>query len=122
MTAARRFAAPLIGLLAVGVVAALIGYATADSASSSPAPLTATEAESNVPRGIIREVTGDRLTLTTGESLQLTPNASIEALLPTTRDQVRPGDWLNAGAVPHDRSVFVITGLVVIPPGRLAPR
>ena len=125
MTPTIRFAAPLSGLLLLGAIAGLAGYATADTAPSRPTPAEVAEAESSITRGVIREVAGDRLTLTSGDntvSVQLAPAVAIEALVPISRDQLRSGDWLNAGAVPHERTVFVVTGLVVIPQMQLAPR
>jgi hypothetical protein len=105
-------------IVLLGAVAAFAGYYS--GGSNRPAAV-ADPSEPPVPvRGAVQSVTADSLTLQTdtgSRSLRLTPDTSIEALRPVAVSAVRPGDWLNAGALPHRQTLFALTGLVILPDG-----
>jgi hypothetical protein len=64
-----------------------------------------------------------RLTTQDGAALtlRLAADAPIELLKPITASQLKPGDWVNGGAIPHRQSVLALTGLVVISEPVLTP-
>jgi hypothetical protein len=115
---------PIAGLVAIVAIAAVAGYATKPSGTAQSVPAVADDtAQTTTVRGIVQEVSGGNVTLTTADgqrSFRLAPTFAVEMLTPLTRSQISPGDWLNAGASPHDRSLFFITGLIVIPDSQLA--
>ena len=114
----RRLALPLLGLWAVGVVTLTLGYLTAGDGSASAPPAEPAAEDASIVRGSIQQVSGDQLTIATPSgpvTIRLTNASIIEALRPATTSQLRNGDWLNAGASPHEQTYFTITGLVIIP-------
>jgi hypothetical protein len=77
-------------------------------------------------RGVVQSAGPDSITVQTEAgpvTLKLTPSTPVEALRRVDLSQVRPGDWVNAGGVHHNQTVYALTGLVVIPAANLqAPR
>jgi hypothetical protein len=122
----RRFALPALAIVFVGLLALAAGYFSESSGRSPPASETTPPTGAANVRGLVQAVTSDRLTLTTGDGvveLQLTPSTSIEALQrPASFAALTPGDWLNVGASPHQQTLLVITGLIVIPQTQLQAR
>ena len=117
----RRFALPFLGLWAVGVVTLTIGFLTADEQLTPPQASEVAPADAIV-RGVVQQISSDQITLTTPSgsvTVRLAPSSVIEALRPATSAELRPGDWLNAGATPHNQTQFAIIGLVIIPAGQL---
>jgi hypothetical protein len=117
----RQAAAVSVFVLAIGMVAAAIGYLTAPDGPASAAAVQETQ---DGLRGVIQRLAGDSLTLTTDQGpveLQLSQATMIEALRPVRLTQVAPGDWLNAGAIPHSQTVFALLSLVFIPQDRVTP-
>jgi hypothetical protein len=109
---------PLICVLAVGLVAGVLGYATAGDGSKAPPPLSGTQ-ETPV-RGVVQAASGTELTIVSdGASVKLglTPDTRIEVMHPVPVSSIRLGDWMNTGAVPHSQTVFALTGLVLLPQG-----
>lgn len=106
----------------VAAVAAVAGYATAGSSGAEPAtePSSATGA---TLRGVVQSLSGDSLRLRTsaGESsLKLADATVFEAARPAHLADVRPGDWLNVGAVAHAQTIFAIVSVTIIPESILA--
>jgi hypothetical protein len=118
-----RAGALALVVLGLALLAGLAGYLTAGSEADSgeallgqPAPLPLAQ------RGAVREISASSLTLVTpgGEvTVQLTPDTTVESLLPATRSDLQAGDWLNVGAIPHARTLFAIVALVIIPGSQL---
>jgi len=122
-----RRQAPLIAVLlivAAGLGFGGLGYATSGSettafqeAGQEPA------AEIEFVSGRVESISAGELTLATDTGrvvLRLSSDAAIESFGSATLDSLRPGDWLNASAIPHEQTVFVLVGLVVIPAESLA--
>ena len=116
----RRLAVPALALVAIALVAGLAGYFSEGSSRASttlePAP-----AQAQAVRGVVQEVSGERLTLTTSSgsvAVRLTPATVFETYGSTTRMHISVGkDWLNVGALQHPQTLLAINGLVVISEG-----
>jgi hypothetical protein len=111
---------PLVLLVAAGIAAGILGYAT-DGPDSIPASDSNTRDSAHV-RGIVQDVDSNSLTLSVdgpSQKLRLSSSLAVETLQPATTSALRTGDWLNAGAVEHAQTLFAITGLVVIPQDNL---
>ena len=116
--ALRRIVAPVLGLIAVGLAAAALGYVSAGSTGGADAQPVTSAGSETASRGVVQSISGDSLTLATSSgpvTLRLSPTVRIEALRPATLARARQGDWLNAGAIPHNQTLFAIIGLVIIP-------
>ena len=119
----RRLLLPAALLFALGIAAALAGYFS-EGASSPEAPAVAVASEDDFVSGVVQDVSGQTLRLNTSSgslTLQLTGDTRLERLWPAGFDSIRPGDWLNAGATRHERTLFVLTGVVVMAPEVVAP-
>ncbi|MPZ50146.1 MAG: hypothetical protein GEU75_12765 [Dehalococcoidia bacterium] len=121
--ALRRFALPVLGLCAVSLLALTAGFLTAAGPADNRAGPPEAEAPPPVTavRGVIQQLNGDQVTLTTssgGITVRLAPGSIIETLGATTTLHLAVGDdWLNVGAVGHPQTLFAINGLVVISEG-----
>ena len=115
-----RFAPALavLAVVAAAIVFGVVGYTSeSDGAAADPASVDSVPASPFVS-GRVAAVTAGELTLATATGtvvLSLAPDADLEVLAPTGRASIRPGDWANASVVPHDQTVFVVVGIVVIP-------
>ena len=112
----------LFAIVAVGAVSAGAGYLTGGQGGVSPPPAATPAARTDIVRGTVQSLEGATLTLSTEAgptSVAVAPDAVLEALRPTTLGAVRPGDWLNAGAVPHQQTLLALSGIVIIPPSVL---
>ncbi len=114
-----RVLAAGVPLLVIALIAGASGYVS-KQADRAPVPaLAAQEAGPGGVRGSIQSVSGDEMTVLTaaGESvkLRLLPGAQIEVLTPITAAQLKPGDWVNGGAIPHADTVLALVGLVMLP-------
>lgn len=112
--------APLAGALLVGLSAAGAGYFSAGSSATPATSVAKAEAPVSGFRGVIQSVSGDSVTLATdagSRNVRLTPATAIEALRPASLASIRPGDWINAGAVRNRQTIFALTGVVVLPQG-----
>jgi hypothetical protein len=111
-------------LLLVGVFGAVSGYLSSSEGRSQGA--LEAEASPAFLRGVVQNVAGDRVTISTETGsieLRLAQNAPVEALRPATPPSLAIGDWINAGAIGHMQTLLALVGLVVIAPDRLeAPR
>jgi hypothetical protein len=119
----RKALPALVLLLIVGAASGALGYLTAGDGSSSDEDTAASSAPEGV-RGVVQTLVGDSLRLTTDGGpveLQLDRDTRVEVMRPVTLAQVSPGDWLNAGAVQHNQTVFALLNLVFIPEGRVSP-
>jgi len=110
---------PLLAVALAGLAGLAIGYGTSSPRQAESQGLPLPEAiGANAVRGQVSEVSPDSLILTTAGgqvSLDLTPATVYEFMRPATRAELNLGDWLNAGAVPHNETFFAIIGLVIIP-------
>ena len=110
-------------VLFIGLGALALGYVTAGSGAAPPSTALP-EAPTAPLRGVVQSVSGDSLTLSLDggtRSLRLTPSTQVEALRPASVDAILPGDWINAGALPHGQTVFALAGLVLLPQGSFTP-
>jgi hypothetical protein len=105
-------------LLVIALIAGAAGY-VAEKPGRAPVPALA--AEDSGPggvRGSVQSFSGNDLTVITsaGESVQLrlAPDARVEVLVPITAADLKPGDWVNGGAIPHADTVLALVGLVLI--------
>lgn len=114
----RRVAAPALGLLAVALIAGVVGYVTEGSDGGPASQAVEAPTAGQGARGVVRELAGEQLTLTTPGgplTLRLSPNAAVEALRPMSPAVVTTGDWLNGGGVANAQTVYTLVGVVVIP-------
>ncbi len=114
---------PMVLVAAVlGAAAGAVGYATRSTASALSPEEPAASAAPGVVRGTVQSVSGRSLVVNTEAgpvTLHVENNAGIETLRPATISSIRPGDWVNVGAVRHQQTLFAITSVVVIPEGVL---
>ena len=114
-----RIAAAAVPLLVIALIAGAAGY-VAKKADRAPVPaLAADDAGPGGVRGSVRSFTGNDLTVisSAGETvtLRLAPDAGVEVLTPITAADLKLGDWVNGGAIPHADTVLALVGLVLIP-------
>ena len=121
----RRFILPALAGAVLLLVGGAAGYLTApEGGLRLPAPEKADPA-ANVVHGAVQvsSATGLSLSTATGPlDLELSPQTAFERLAPVTVAAIRPGDWLNVGAVPNRQTLFAITGLTLIAAERLKER
>ncbi len=114
---ARSFLLLAIGIVVIALVGGAAGYLTKKNPKPEFEPFVAA-LESTGTRGVVQSIDGDTLTiLTNSESLSftLTSDTIVERIRPIDTSLVSVGDWLNAGAIPHDQTTLTIVGLTVIP-------
>jgi hypothetical protein len=114
-----RIALAGLPILVIALIAGAAGYFSKDPGTKPiPALQPAADREQAV-RGVIRNVSADQITVGTESgqtfTFRLEPNAPIEQLVPASMAELRPGDWLNGGAIPHAQTVLALLGLVVLP-------
>jgi hypothetical protein len=112
---------PAVALTAFAGVFVAIGYVSA-APSGSPAPPPAPVAAPAIVSGRVEAITADSITLATAEgslTLKLAADAPTERAAAATLADLQEGDWLNATAMPHEETIFVLQGIVVIPAGLL---
>jgi hypothetical protein len=114
----------ILGLVIVAMAAVGGGYATRSHeaatfrAASGPPP-------AEYVRGVVQSVTQDSITLQTEGgpvTLKLTPTTPREAVQRATLANVKAGDWVNAGGVPHAQTFYALTAVVVIAAANLEGR
>ncbi len=113
----RRFLLLTVGLLVLAVGAGVAGYVTKADSKPNFEPLESA-AESTGTRGVLQSIDGDTLTILTDAGSQVftfTSQTVVERLRPSNASRISVGDWLNAGAIAHDQTIFTIVGLTVIP-------
>jgi hypothetical protein len=121
-----RIALAGLPVLVIALIAGAAGYFSKDPGTKPiPAQQPAPDREQAV-RGVIRNVSADQITVGTesGQTFMfgLEPDAPIEQLAPASVAELRPGDWLNGGAIPHAQTVLALLGLVVLPDPVVPPR
>jgi len=114
-----RVLAAGLPLLVIALIAGTAGFVS-KKADRAPVPaLAADDTGAGGVRGAVQGVSGDEVTLITpaGETikLRLAPNAPVELLTPIGVSDLRAGDWVNGGAIPHADTVLALLGLVMIP-------
>jgi hypothetical protein len=113
-----------LGLVIVAAVAVAGGYAT--RTQSTPSLGVAPRATGvDYVRGVVQTVTQDSITLLTDSgavTLKLSAATPREAVQNATLAAIKPGDWVNAGGVPHNQTLYALTALVVIPAANLEGR
>ena len=114
-----RVLAAGLPLLVIALIAGAAGYV---NKKADHAPVPALAAQDSGPggvRGSLQSVSGDDMTVITAEGenvkLRLLPDAQIEVLTPIAAAELKPGDWVNGGAIPHADTVLALVGLVLIP-------
>jgi hypothetical protein len=117
----------LIGALGLVVVAALSVAAGYVSRNEEPAKLRVAPAAPGVEsvRGVVQSVTPDSITVLTDTGpvvLKVTSSTPRDAIQTAGPEALRPGDWVNAGGVPHAQTIFALTALVIIPAENLEGR
>ncbi len=106
-----------LSLILVGALAVGAGYSVRSHGRSNVS-LSGASAAPDIVRGVVQSVTADSVTLQTDAgpvTLKITPSTSKEALQKTSLASIKPGDWVNAGGVHHDQTIYALTALVVIP-------
>jgi hypothetical protein len=122
----RSLLPKVLALVAVAAIFGLAGYFSRSSSRAALPPAPAPAARPEVTRGAVQSINADSLILVTDAgpvTLKLPPKPTVEALRKTDLASVRPGDWVNGGAVPNAQTLFALTGIVVIPESDLgSPR
>jgi hypothetical protein len=110
-----------LGLLLVAAVSVAAGYATR-SHDGTTVDIASSKSNTRVVRGVVQSVTADSITLQTDSGpVTLTISASTpkESIRAIALSEVKAGDWVNAGGVPHAQTIYALTALVVIPAANL---
>jgi hypothetical protein len=114
-----RVIAAVLPLLVIALIAGAAGYFTKQTQIEPVPPLPEAEAGAEGLRGVVQGLSGDELVITTDAgrrlTLRLTSGANIEVLRAISAGELREGDWVNGGAIPHAQTVLALVGLVVIP-------
>ena len=114
----RKNALALVFVAILALICGAGGYLSADQASSASTPGQIAPDQQAMLRGTLQSITGDSLQLSTPGgpvALKLTSSTHFEALRPTSAVEIRPGDWVNVGAVQHSQTIFAIVAVLVIP-------
>jgi hypothetical protein len=113
-----RIAAAVAPLLVIALIAGAAGYVSKQADRAPVPPLAADDAGPGGVHGSVQSFAGNDLTLITsaGETvkLRLAPDARVEVLAPISAADLKPGDWVNGGAIPHADTVLALVGLVLI--------
>jgi hypothetical protein len=107
--------------LAVFGLGLLLGFLT-ESSESPPLLVESLPPRPEALRGVLQQVSGDQFTVSTAQgtvTVRLVDATVYESLRPAGGAALAPGAWLNAGGVPHDQTLFALTGLVIIPAATL---
>lgn len=110
-----------LGLALVAMAAVGAGYFTR-SHSNAGIEVAAPSERATAVRGVIQSVTADSVTLLTESgavTLKITASTPREAIQAATLADIKPGDWVNAGAVGHAQTLYALTALVLIPAANL---
>ncbi len=121
-----RLSLPVLfaALLLAALLSGGLGYATASPARHDSFKAAAASPEPVFVRGTVQGSTNDRLTLLVDgapRDLTLRPDVRVEIQRPASITDVTPGAWVNAAAVPHQQTIFALTGLVLLPAGTFQP-
>ena len=120
----KEAVAPLLGLLAVALVCAVLGYLTANTRGAKAPGAPAPQPEASLVQGTLSAQTSDSITVMsdsgTSRTYKLSSDLKREQLRAATFAEIRIGDWLNGGAISHAQSVYSLTGFVLIPKELLA--
>lgn len=112
-------------LVLIALVAGAAGYATANPGTEPVPALTPRLGEAQALRGRIESVSGDEIAIVSDAGgtvrFRLAAGAPVETLAGFSLAEVKQGDWINGGAIPHPQTVFALTGLVVVPDPVLPP-
>ncbi|HEY7270888.1 MAG TPA: hypothetical protein VH951_13770 [Dehalococcoidia bacterium] len=116
-----------LSLVVTAAVAIGAGYGLRSHNSAASTLRFPSEAsQAATVRGVVQSVNADSITLQTESgpvTLKISPSTPREALQKIDLTAVHPGDWVNAGGVHHDQTIYALTALVVIPASDLeAPR
>ena len=114
-----RVLAAGLPLLVIALIAGAAGYVSKTADRAPVPPLAAADPDPGGVRGSIQSISVDQLTLVTngGETvtLRLQPDTQIEVMTPIGASELKPGDWVNGGAIPPADTVLALVGLVFIP-------
>src|SRR5437588_135508 len=98
----------LAGALALAALAALIVFLLTRGGGSQQArrlpPIATPAALAAFVRGDVRQINGDRVELSLGQSartITLSSGTRVEALTPAGPDAVAPGDFVSVGGAPN---------------------
>ena len=118
-----RLLTPAALFFLAAISAGIAGYASGGSDGASGFHDAGVE-EVPAVKGVIQSVTVDAVTIATvdgNQTFRFAQSFTVETLRPTSLTSVRPGDWLNAGAVSHAQTLYALTGLVVIAESSFKP-
>ncbi|HEX5369065.1 MAG TPA: hypothetical protein VFY10_06575 [Dehalococcoidia bacterium] len=114
-----RIIAAGLPLLVIALVFGAMGYTLTKTRTRAVPPLPPAVQQATGVEGVVSSLQGNQLTLTTTggrpQTFTLQPGATIETLKPATLADVKPGDWVNGGAIQHPQTTLALTGLIVIP-------
>ena len=105
-------------------VAAAAGYSLR-SPEHEALSIPAAGEQANGVKGVVQAVTADSITLKTDAGVltfKISPSTPKEAIQRTTLASIKPGDWVNAGGVRHNQTIYALTDLVIIPAADLGAR
>ena len=113
-----RILAPALPLLVIALIAGAAGYALTSTATRPVPALEAPAQQDQGVSGVVQNVSGNQLTLALEDgsrtTLELQPGAPIEVLRAIPASEIRLGDWLNGGAIPHAQTVLALVGIVLV--------
>jgi hypothetical protein len=114
-----RIFAAVAPLAVIALIAGAAGYVAKKPDRAPVPPLAAEDAGPGGVRGSVQSLTGSDLTVvsSSGETLKLrlAADAGVEVMGPIAVADLKPGDWVNGGAIPHADTVLFLVGLVLIP-------
>ena len=120
----RRLLPPILAAIVLFAAAAAAGYLTKSTSSVQRVDNAASVPPAGA-RGALQSINGSTITVVTEvgpRQFTLADDVTVEVLRPTTASTINLGEWLNAGAMPHNQTVFTIVGLTLIPQGLVQDR
>jgi hypothetical protein len=110
----------IAALFVIALLFAGIGYVSASPGADTPSvSATSVPADGSAfISGRVEAINAGSITLSTASgdvTIALRSDAPSERATAALIGDLRPGDWLNGTALPHEQTFFVLQGIVLIP-------
>ena len=113
-----RVIVAVVPLVLIALIAGTAGYVTSDTETTPIPPLAPGKERPIGIQGSIQSFSNDELTIVANDGTLMTfdlpGESTIERLMTIERDDLKIGDWINGGAIPHRQTILALVGLVLI--------
>lgn len=113
-----RIIAAGLPLVVIALIAGATGYVTEGTQTEPLTPLAPPEGQATGVMGAVLSFSNDQLVVVGSDGTQTTfdlpGESTIERLMTISRDDLKIGDWINGGGIPHADTILALVGLVLI--------